>query len=126
MLSVRVLETRNIAGNQIFPDSNIENNHSSDDTIELPKGALIENSEGGLVRIVFVAFERLEMILRPSDVNEPKSYENVESDQTLGMYNFKLFSNHHQLNEQLFIVSLSKCFQVPRNLLVAVKKKVKM
>lgn len=31
----------------------------------MPKGALIENSEGGLVRIVFVAFDRLESILRP-------------------------------------------------------------
>lgn len=65
VLSVRVLETRNIIGNEIFPDSNIEQWQISDDSIELPKGALIENSEGGLVRIVFVAFDRLESILRP-------------------------------------------------------------
>lgn len=68
VLSVRVLETRNIVGNEIFPDSNIEQWQISDDSIELPKGALIENSEGGLVRIVFVAFDRLESILRPVNI----------------------------------------------------------
>lgn len=66
MLSVRVLETRNIIGNEIFPDVNYEQWHVSDDRIELPRGALIENSEGGLVRIVFVAFDRLEAILKPA------------------------------------------------------------
>lgn len=67
MLSVRVLETRNIVGNEIFPDISVEQWQVSDDTIELPRGALIENSEGGLVRIVFVAFDRLESILKPID-----------------------------------------------------------
>lgn len=83
MLSVRVLETRNIIGNQIFPDSNIESEYITDDSIELPRGALIENSEGGLVRIVFVAFDRLESILRPLDstVNpDQKSFENSAND----------------------------------------------
>lgn len=74
VLSVRVLETRNIVGNEIFPDSNIEQWQISDDSIELPKGALIENSEGGLVRIVFVAFDRLESILRPVNIwNDPRN-----------------------------------------------------
>lgn len=66
MLSVRVLETRNIIGNEIFPDASIEQWPISQDQIELPRGALIEHSEGGLVRIVFVAFDRLETILHPS------------------------------------------------------------
>lgn len=66
-MSVRVLETRNIVGNEIFPDTNIEQWQVSADSIELPRGALIENSEGGLVRIVFVAFDRLELILKPLD-----------------------------------------------------------
>lgn len=64
---MRVLETRNIAGNEVFPDVNVEQWEGSEDSIELPRGALIENSEGGLVRIVFVAFDRLESILRPMD-----------------------------------------------------------
>ena len=64
---MRVLETRNIIGNEIFPDPNYEQWDVSDDCIELPRGALIENSEGGLVRVVFVAFDRLESILKPSE-----------------------------------------------------------
>lgn len=54
-------------GNEIFPDVSDEQWQVSDDTIELPRAALIENSEGGLVRVVFVAFDRLESILKPID-----------------------------------------------------------
>lgn len=83
VLSVRVLETRSIASNQIFPDVSIEPEFIGDDSIELPRGALIENSEGGLVRIVFVAFERLESILRPLDSTngEPKSLDDFNEAQ---------------------------------------------
>ncbi|XP_063705042.1 latrophilin Cirl [Culicoides brevitarsis] len=68
LLSVRILETRNIAENEVFPDSDSEQWDVSDDQIEIPKGALIENNEGGLVRIVFVAFDRLESILKPATI----------------------------------------------------------
>lgn len=92
-LSVRVLETRNIISNQIFPDRSIEQDSNSEDSIELPRGALLENSEGGLVRIVFVAFDRLESILRPLDSgNEPKSYDSVSNEDTIGKA--YLFSTH--------------------------------
>lgn len=103
---MRVLETRNIFGNQIFPDPNIEHSHIGEDSIELPHGALIENSEGGLVRIVFVAFERLESILRPFDSavsNEPKQYDNNDMSQTPGKTTF-IFPSHHKVN--LFNVRL--------------------
>lgn len=84
-MSVRVLETRNIANNQIFPDWAIEQVANSEDSIELPRGALLENSEGGLVRIVFVSFDRLESILRPVDLsNEPKFYDSISNDGTMG------------------------------------------
>lgn len=67
VLSVRVLETRNIDGSEVFPDEKLEPGWLvSDDKIELQRAALIENSENGLVRIVFVAFDRLETILKPS------------------------------------------------------------
>uniref|UniRef100_A0A182PUR1 Uncharacterized protein n=1 Tax=Anopheles epiroticus TaxID=199890 RepID=A0A182PUR1_9DIPT len=70
LLSIRVLETRNFAkSTERFPDSSTERWQVSSDQIELPKAALIENSEGGLVRIVFVAFDRLEQILRPQFSN---------------------------------------------------------
>lgn len=73
-----MLETRNIAGNEIFPDANVEQWQVSEDSIELPRGALIENSEAGLVRIVFVAFDRLESILKPMDttLSEPRQTSN--------------------------------------------------
>lgn len=75
---MRVLETRNIVGNEVFPDANIEQWQVSEDSIELPRGALIENSESGLVRIVFVAFDRLESILKPLDTTaaDQKQYGN--------------------------------------------------
>lgn len=60
-----MLETRNIVGNEVFPDGKVEQWDVSEDRIELPRGALVENSEAGLVRIVFVAFDRLETILKP-------------------------------------------------------------
>lgn len=68
VLSVRVIETRNIKQNEIFPNSKNDEHWSiSDDLIELPKISLIENSEKSLVRIVFIAFDRLELILRPTN-----------------------------------------------------------
>lgn len=62
--------------NEVFPDNGQW--QISDDRIELPKAALIENSDGGLVRIVFAAFDRLESILKPSydhfDIKSARSY----------------------------------------------------
>ncbi|XP_073816287.1 latrophilin Cirl-like [Musca autumnalis] len=76
LLSVRVLETKNMQANEVFPDNGQW--QISDDRIELPKAALIENSDGGLVRIVFAAFDRLESILKPSydhfDIKSARSY----------------------------------------------------
>lgn len=78
LLSIRVLETRNFVKNEVFPDSSQERWQVSQDQIELPKAALIENSEGGLVRIVFVAFDRLEQILRPQsgNIHHPRDLAN--------------------------------------------------
>ncbi|KAH8401316.1 hypothetical protein KR009_004485, partial [Drosophila setifemur] len=76
LLSVRVLETKTIPPSVIFPDS--DQWPLSSDRIELPRAALLDNSEGGLVRIVFAAFDRLESILKPSydhyDLKSSRSY----------------------------------------------------
>lgn len=73
---MRVLESKNIQSNEVFPDNGQW--QISDDRIELPRAALVENSEGGLVRIVFAAFDRLESILKPSydhfDIKSARSY----------------------------------------------------
>ena len=70
------METKSIQNNVEFPDA--EQWQLSDDIIELPKAALIDNSDGGLVRIVFAAFDRLESILKPSydhfDLKSARSY----------------------------------------------------
>lgn len=70
MLSVRVLETRSVGPTEQFPtaaalDAWDGRLVSDGDWLELPRGALLDNSEGGLVRLVFVAFDRLEEILQP-------------------------------------------------------------
>ncbi|XP_032572161.1 latrophilin Cirl isoform X3 [Drosophila sechellia] len=76
LLSVRVLETKTIQSSVVFPDT--DQWPLSSDRIELPRAALIDNSEGGLVRIVFAAFDRLESILKPSydhfDLKSSRSY----------------------------------------------------
>nr|CAH7756708.1 unnamed protein product [Callosobruchus chinensis] len=79
ILSVRVLDTKSLTTEK-FPADDIRSEwKASNDSIELPKGALIENSDGNLVRLVFVAFDRLEEILQwqPDSVTEPVNPENV-------------------------------------------------
>ena len=63
VMEVRVLETRNINNNvEVFPSKSTQQKWNA--SIELPKRALLENSEGGIVRLVFMAFDRLEEILQ--------------------------------------------------------------
>ena len=62
-MEVRVLETRNINNNvEVFPSKSTQQKWNA--SIELPRRALLENSEGGIVRLVFMAFDRLEEILQ--------------------------------------------------------------
>ncbi|XP_031336260.1 latrophilin Cirl [Photinus pyralis] len=85
MLSVRVLETRNVHIER-FPSDNKWS--SSNDSIELPRGALLENSEGGFVRLVFVAFDRLEEILQW----QPDSFDDNFNKNVSRMLNSKVIS----------------------------------
>ncbi|XP_055690402.1 latrophilin Cirl isoform X2 [Lutzomyia longipalpis] len=102
LLSIRVLETRNIAASEIFPDTQ-EQWSVSRDTIELPRGALIENSDGGLVRIVFVAFDRLESILRPPEIETPQRLSLPIGNQTTASG-----SKNRVLNSKVISASLGK------------------
>ncbi|XP_066996980.1 latrophilin Cirl isoform X2 [Anabrus simplex] len=65
LLSVRVVETRNVGTEQFPSPATLQQWSVSQDWLQLPRGALLENSEGGLVRLVFVAFDLLEEILQP-------------------------------------------------------------
>uniref|UniRef100_A0A1B6DWT0 Latrophilin Cirl n=1 Tax=Clastoptera arizonana TaxID=38151 RepID=A0A1B6DWT0_9HEMI len=74
-LSVRVLEIRNV-GSELFPLPDKKDQWGGGgiesiggNWIRLEKGALLENSEGGLVRLVFIAFDHLEEILQPEAYN---------------------------------------------------------
>lgn len=60
-----MVETHNVAVEQFPSPSTLEQWPVSQDWLQLPRGALLENSEGGFVRLVFVAFDRLEEILQP-------------------------------------------------------------
>uniref|UniRef100_A0A6B2EAR4 Putative latrophilin-like receptor n=1 Tax=Phlebotomus kandelakii TaxID=1109342 RepID=A0A6B2EAR4_9DIPT len=101
LLSVRVLETRNIATAEVFPDAVHEQWTVSRDTIELPRAALVENSDGGLVRIVFVAFDRLESILRPPTVEPQQRLSLPIGNQTSSTKN-------RVLNSKVISASLGK------------------
>ncbi|XP_017774015.1 PREDICTED: latrophilin Cirl isoform X3 [Nicrophorus vespilloides] len=75
MLSVRVLDTKTVTTER-FPSANKWS--ASNDTIELPQVPLLDNSDGSLVRLVFVAFDRLEEILQwHPDSSEANSGKNL-------------------------------------------------
>lgn len=64
-LSVRVLAVKTV-GDETFPSMIAQEQwRGSEDTITIPKTALVDNRQGDLVRIVFFAFNRLEEILPP-------------------------------------------------------------
>lgn len=67
LMEVRVLDARNIGDDlEVFPTEAAQQRWAaSNDRVELTRGALLENSEGGIVRLVFMAFDRLEEILQP-------------------------------------------------------------
>ncbi|XP_050356968.1 latrophilin Cirl isoform X2 [Nymphalis io] len=71
-LSVRVLEVKNVE-DETFPSVIAQEQwKASEDTITIPKAALLENHQVDLVRIVFFAFDRLEEILPPTFGKNPE------------------------------------------------------
>ena len=69
-MSVRVMDTRSI--NELtFPSTEeLQVWKSKEDWIVLPSEALLENSDGGLVRVVLFAYEHMEDILSPSSIHQ--------------------------------------------------------
>ncbi|XP_045488192.1 latrophilin Cirl-like isoform X1 [Pieris rapae] len=71
-LSVRVLEVKNVE-DETFPSTIAQEQwKASEDTITIPKAALLENHQVDLVRIVFFAFDHLEEILPPTFGKSPQ------------------------------------------------------
>ncbi|XP_043281212.1 latrophilin Cirl-like isoform X3 [Venturia canescens] len=79
LMEVRVLETRKIDRSvEIFPIDLLQQRWTaSNDYVELTRRSLLENSDDGIVRLVFMAFDRLEEILQPQD-EEPSVVLNDE------------------------------------------------
>ncbi|XP_072749834.1 latrophilin Cirl isoform X7 [Anoplolepis gracilipes] len=111
LMEVRVLEARNIDNElEVFPSEAAQQKWTvSNDRVELTRGALVDSSENGVVRLVFMAFDRLEEILQPqaespsvvmSDDPQPLSRRN-----TTRILNSKVISaslgkgRHIQLSE---------------------------
>lgn len=98
MLSVRVVETKSVTTEKFPSDDKWT---ASNDTIELPREALLENSDGNLVRLVFAAFDRLEEILQW----HPEASEYASNKNVSRMLNSKVISaslgkgRHIQLRE---------------------------
>lgn len=65
--------------------------------LRLERGALLENSEGGFVRLVFVAFDRLEEILQPQTHNATRLINSKVISASLGK------GRHIQLSEPVTI-----------------------
>lgn len=89
VLSVRVLELRNV-GAEMFPSQGPEDQWGGGggvpggNWIRLEREALMENSEGGLVRLVFVAFDRLEEILQVEAPNATRVINSKVISASLG------------------------------------------
>ncbi|XP_063542815.1 latrophilin Cirl isoform X3 [Cydia strobilella] len=79
-LSVRVLEVKNVE-DETFPSVIAQEQwKASEDTITIPKAALLDNRQNDLVRIVFFAFDRLEEILPPTFGVKTAPYSSFLSD----------------------------------------------
>uniref|UniRef100_A0A336LM03 Latrophilin Cirl n=1 Tax=Culicoides sonorensis TaxID=179676 RepID=A0A336LM03_CULSO len=109
LLADTINRERNVV-QKVFPDSDSEQWEVSDDQIEIPKGALIENNEGGLVRIVFVAFDRLESILKPATIwMDSKLTSNTDSSlQNNGSDKQGIEPRKRILNSKVISASLGK------------------
>ncbi|XP_063981023.1 latrophilin Cirl-like isoform X4 [Diachasmimorpha longicaudata] len=79
LMEVRVLETRNIDNKvEVFPSESTRDRWTaSNDRVELTRKSLLENRDEGLVRLVFMAFDRLEEILQPQ---QEESFVSLNDD----------------------------------------------
>lgn len=99
LLSIQVLETRNVV-NEVFPTNLVVDNCSLriNNWLQLQRSSLLRNSEGNLVRLVYVAFDTLEHILKVSSKpNEEKRINSKVLSASLGK------GRHIQLNEPVIL-----------------------
>ncbi|XP_050445380.1 latrophilin Cirl-like isoform X2 [Cataglyphis hispanica] len=103
LMEVRVLDARNIDNElEVFPSEAVQQKWTvSNDHVELTRGALVDSNEGGVVRLVFMAFDRLEEILQPQA--EPPSVVMNDDPQPVSRRNTTRI-----LNSKVISASLGK------------------
>ncbi|XP_070164590.1 latrophilin Cirl isoform X3 [Polyergus mexicanus] len=103
LMEVRVLDARNIDNElEVFPSEVAQQKWTvSNDHVELTRGALVDSNEGGVVRLVFMAFDRLEEILQPQA--EPPSVVMNDDPQPVSRRNTTRI-----LNSKVISASLGK------------------
>lgn len=101
MLSVRVISTQNV-DTEVFPHSySINNGFFMNNTwLQLHRSALLENSEAGFIRLVYIAFDSLENILQPQSINNVRIINSKIVSASLGK------GKHIQLHQPVTL-----CFQ---------------
>lgn len=102
MLSVRVISTQNV-DTEVFPSSSYTSNNvffMNNTWLQLHKTALLENSESGLIRLVYIAFDSLENILQPQSPHGIRIINSKILSASLGK------GKHIQLNQPVTL-----CFQ---------------
>jgi len=101
-----VVETHNVGIEQFPSPTTLEQWSVSQDWLQLPRGALLENSEGGFVRLVFVAFDRLEEILQPQADPSTVVVVGENGEVTTGVRNSR--NTTRVLNSKVISASLGK------------------
>ncbi|XP_025264795.1 latrophilin Cirl isoform X2 [Camponotus floridanus] len=103
LMEVRVLDTRNIDNElEVFPSEAVQQKWTvSNDRVELTRGALVDSSDSNIVRLVFMAFDRLEEILQPQA--EPPSVVMNDDPQPVSRRNTTRI-----LNSKVISASLGK------------------
>ncbi|XP_076659136.1 latrophilin Cirl isoform X6 [Halictus rubicundus] len=111
LMEVRVLDTRNIGDKlEVFPTGAAQQRWTaSNDRVELTRDAVLAYSKNGIVRLVFMAFDRLEEILQPqaevSSLVMDEDQQPLPKRNTTTVLNSKVISaalgkgRHGELNE---------------------------
>lgn len=99
MLSIRVIATNNV-DTEVFPHPHESGIFMNNTWLQLHKSALLENSESGYIRLVYIAFDSLENILQPQTTNSMRIINSKIVSASLGK------GKHIQLHQPVTL-----CFQ---------------
>lgn len=111
MIEVRVLQVRSLEKNsELFPKELSNGNKwmKLHDQVELSKGALEMSANNGLVKLVFMAFDRLEEILQPQPDHVLFPANERFQNSSVVMQTMEKFNIKQILNSKVISASLGK------------------